>query len=394
VLHAEPSASVARKLNGGAGGRPALACARDLPLEVAVRSVLAYTPDELREEFTGAQIEPYRADQVAGWVYERGVREFARMTSLSRAHRARLAAGWTARALALGAVHRSLDGTRKLELRTHDGAQIEAVIIPQDGRQTVCVSSQIGCSLDCSFCATGRLGLRRNLRAEEIVDQVLLARDLLAPESAAPTHVVFMGMGEPLLNLGHVIRALRILTHPRALGLAPRRITVSTAGVVPRLAELAAELPVRLAVSLHATTDAVRDELVPLNRRFPIARLVEACRALPASRRDLVTLEYTLIREVNDSDADARRLARLANSLRAKINLIPLNEHPASPYVRPEDERVDRFAALLVAGGARVTVRRSRGDDVFAACGQLGRLTPPGRSSATSAPVLPITTAG
>jgi 23S rRNA (adenine2503-C2)-methyltransferase len=361
--------------------------------EVDVRSVLAHTPDALREAFAATQLEPYRADQVARWVYTRGVREFAQMTDLSRALRERLAGEWSARALRLGAVHRSGDATRKLELLTADGAQLEAVIIPQDGRQTVCVSSQIGCSLDCAFCATGRLGLGRNLRAEEIVDQVLVARELLADEGAAPTHVVFMGMGEPLLNLAQVIGALRVLTHPRALGLSARRITVSTAGVVTRLAELAQALPVRLAVSLHATTDAVRDELVPLNRRFPLARLLEACRALPASRRDLLTFEYTLIRDVNDSDADARRLAELARPLRAKVNVIPLNEHPGSPYARPDEARVDRFAALVARAGTTVTVRRSRGDDIFAACGQLGRLAPRTRSSATSEGVRPITTA-
>jgi 23S rRNA (adenine2503-C2)-methyltransferase len=185
-----------------------------------------------------------------------------------------------------------------------------------------------------------------------------------------------MGMGEPLLNLRAVSQAIRVLAHPRAFGISTRRITVSTAGVVPRLEELAAALPVRIAISLHATTDAVRDELVPLNRRFPIARLLEATARMPAARREAVTFEYALIEGRNDSDADAQRLARLLRGQNAKVNVIPLNEFPGSPYRRPDDARIDRFAALVSQQGVLATVRRPRGDDVYAACGQLGRLSP------------------
>ena len=231
-------------------------------------------------------------------------------------------------------------------LATGDGAKIEAVIIPEARRQTLCVSSQVGCSLDCVFCATGRLGLGRNLRADEIVDQALHAAELLAADGKALTHVVFMGMGEPLLNLKNVVQAIRVLTHPDAFALAPRRITVSTAGVAPKIAELGQAVPVRLAISLHAARDELRDVLVPLNRRFPIAELLAACAAFPTPRRERISFEYTLIDRVNDAPADAHALARLARGARAKVNLIPLNEHPGTSYRRPSEARMEAFLAI------------------------------------------------
>jgi 23S rRNA (adenine2503-C2)-methyltransferase len=282
-------------------------------------------------------------------------------------------------------VHHSTDGTCKLELRTEDGGGIETVLIPEGQRRTLCVSSQVGCSLDCTFCATARLGFGRNLDAAEIVDQVLHGAEQLAP-GERPTHVVFMGMGEPLLNLANVIQAIRILTHAEAGGLSPRRITVSTAGVVPRMAELGRATGVRLAVSLHATTDELRDRLVPLNRRFPLRALQEACASYPLARRDRISFEYALIRDVNDSPADAGRLAKLALPLPAKVNLIPLNEIPGSPWRRSGEARVESFTEWLAAAGVTATVRRSRGADIFAACGQLGALgpAPEGASSPAS----------
>jgi 23S rRNA (adenine2503-C2)-methyltransferase len=337
-----------------------------------VNALLALTPDELRARFVADGFPGFRASQVARWLYARRERDFARMTNLPAALRAELGAKWSARALERVAVHAAGDGTRKLVLATADGARIESVIIPEERRQTLCVSSQIGCSLDCSFCATGRMGLGRNLRAEEIVDQALHASELLDAEGKTLTHVVFMGMGEPLLNLKNVVQALRVLVHAEGFALSPRRITVSTAGVVPKLAELGEAVPVRLAVSLHATTDALRDELEPLNKRFPIARLLEAVAAFPVATRDRISFEYALLAGVNDSEADARRLARLARETRAKVNLIPMNEHPGSPYRRPDDAAIDAFAAELARGGVTATVRRSRGDDIYAACGQLG----------------------
>jgi len=339
-----------------------------------VRSLLAHTPDELRVAFAADGLPAFRASQVARWLFARRVRDPEAMSNLGRELRARLTAEWDTRALERLAVHVAADGTRKLVLGTRDGARIEAVLIPEGRRQTLCVSSQIGCSLDCSFCATGRMGLGRNLRAEEIVDQALHACEILDAAGQKLTHVVFMGMGEPLLNLANVVQAIRVLTHDEAFALSPKRITVSTAGVVPKLAELGKSVPVRLAVSLHATRDDLRDELVPLNRRFPLAKLLAACAVYPLPRRERLSFEYALLAGVNDSDADAHELARIALEARAKVNLIPMNEHPSSPYRRPSEARIDAFLAVLAEAGASATVRRSRGDDIFAACGQLGAL--------------------
>ena len=340
-----------------------------------MKALLAHTPDELRAEFASAGTPAFRAAQVAQWLYGRRVRDFAAMANLPAGLRSALGASWRPRSLALASAHRAADGTRKLVLATGDGAKIEAVIIPEARRQTLCVSSQVGCSLDCAFCATGRMGLGRNLRPDEIVDQALHAAELLAEEGRALTHVVFMGMGEPLLNLKNVVQAIRILTHPDAFGLAPRRITVSTAGVAPKIAELGAAVPVRLAISLHAARDELRDVLVPLNRRFPIDELLAACKAFPTPKRERISFEYTLIDHVNDAPADAHALARLARRARAKVNLIPLNEHPGTTYRRPSEARMEAFLAALAADGVTATLRRARGDDIFAACGQLGALS-------------------
>ena len=337
-----------------------------------MKPLLAHTPDELRAAFAAAGTPAFRAAQVAHWLYARRVRDVAAMANLPAALREQLAGEWSARSLQLDSVHAAADGTRKLVLATVDGARIEAVLIPEERRRTLCVSSQVGCSLDCSFCATGRLGLGRNLHAEEIVDQALHAAELLAEEGRALTHVVFMGMGEPLLNLKSVVQAIRVLTHPDAFGLAPRRITVSTAGVAPKIAELGRAVPVRLALSLHAARDELRDVLVPLNRRFPIAELLEACSTFPTPRRERLSFEYTLIDGVNDSPRDARALAELARKANAKVNLIPLNEHPGTAYRRPSEARIEAFMAALAEARATATLRRSRGDDIFAACGQLG----------------------
>ena len=337
-----------------------------------MNSLLAHTPAELRAAFAEAGTPGFRAAQVAQWVYGRRVRDFAAMGNLPAALRAELGKSWRTRALALESVHGAADGTRKLVLATADGARIEAVLIPEARRQTLCVSSQVGCSLDCAFCATGRMGLGRNLRADEIVDQALHAAELLDADGRALTHVVFMGMGEPLLNLKHVLQAIRVLTDPDAFGLAPRRITVSTAGVAPKIAELGEAVPVRLAISLHAARDELRDVLVPLNRRFPIAELLAACAKFPTPRRERLSFEYTLIAGVNDSASDAHALAALARKVHAKVNLIPLNEHPGTTYRRPSEARMDAFLGVLAAERVTATLRRSRGDDIYAACGQLG----------------------
>jgi 23S rRNA (adenine2503-C2)-methyltransferase len=338
-----------------------------------MKALLNHTPEELAGCLAAQGIERFRAGQVLHWILVRGVTDFLEMTNLSVRLRHTLAQEWRIHSLECVRTLEAQDGTRKLVLRTSDGARIESVLIPEGRRQTICVSSQVGCSLDCTFCATGRLGFGRNLEPSEIVDQILHARALLAAD-AELTNVVFMGMGEPLLNLKNVIAAIRILTDPSGLGMSPRRITVSTAGVASKMAELGAALPVRLAVSLHATTDDARDALVPLNKRFPIAALVDACARYPVARRDRISFEYALMRGVNDSLTDARRLAGLARAARAKVNLIPLNEHPGTPLKGPERQHVELFTETVAACGVTATVRRSRGSDIYAACGQLGTL--------------------
>ncbi len=328
-------------------------------------------PPGLRERLASGGVAPYRAEQILAWLYARGVEDPLAMTDLARDLRERLAGEWQTRALETETLRRSADGTRKAALRATDGAVLEAVLIPDDDRTTLCLSTQVGCPLACSFCATGAMGFSRNLTTAEIVDQVCRMREALDPGERI-TNVVFMGMGEPLLNLPALLRAIRILMHPRAFDFAGRRITVSTAGIVPQLRPLLEAVPVNLAVSLHATTDALRDQLVPLNRRFPLAVLLGALRSLEAiSPRRPVFFEYTLLGGVNDTPADAERLLVLLHGLPSKVNVIPVNPHPGSPYRTPDPETTDRFLGVLSRGGMTVTLRRSRGADIDAACGQL-----------------------
>ena len=339
-----------------------------------------YSIESLRERLPQLGIEPYRADQIAGWLYGKGVEDPDRMTDLSNHVRGLLRDEWETRALHTEKVARSEDGTVKAVLRAHDGELIESVLIPEPGRTTLCISTQVGCPLACSFCATGALGFRRNLSTAEIVDQVCRMREVL--ESGAEpttrhdgnpiTNIVFMGMGEPLLNLSSVLETIRLLVHPKAFGMAPRRVTVSTVRVVPRIEPLLRAAPVNLAVSLHATRDEVRDQLVPLNRRFPIRVLLDELRQLDCvTPRRPVFFEYTLIAGINDSLADARRLVELLEGIPSKLNLIPMNPHSDSPHGPPDDAAVDRFLREVAGRGLFVSLRRSRGPDIDAACGQL-----------------------
>jgi 23S rRNA (adenine2503-C2)-methyltransferase len=327
--------------------------------------------DRLRELLADEGHAPYRAEQIAGWLYQRGVDDLDSMTDLGAELRCELAAGWETRALEVAGVDRSRDGTTKAVLRTRDGAEIEAVLIPEEDRTTLCVSTQVGCAMACSFCATGALGFGRNLSAAEIIDQVCRMRDVAGPERRI-TNIVFMGMGEPLLNLPAVTTAVQLLVHPKAFAMAPRRITVSTVGLVPKIAELLAVAPLNLAVSLHATTDAVRDQLVPLNRRYPIAKLLDELRRIEfVNVRRPVFFEYTLIEGVNDAPEDAARLAPLLAGIPSKVNLIPMNPHPDSSLRPPSEAVIDRFLRVVAGSGLRVTLRRPRGEDIDAACGQL-----------------------
>jgi 23S rRNA (adenine2503-C2)-methyltransferase len=325
----------------------------------------------LRERFAAEGWPRYRADQWAAWVYARGATDYEAMSDWPASLRAELAERWPLPVLAVDAVQVSSDGTRKARLRTHDGHEIESVWIPEADRTTLCVSTQVGCPLACSFCATGAMGFRRNLTTAEIVDQVCRMKALASGEPPL-TNVVFMGMGEPLLNRPAVEEAVRLLIDQKAFGIAPRRVTVSTAGVVPQIEPLLAAVPVSLAVSLHSARDAVRDVLVPLNRRFDLDALMATLRRSERiTRRKPVFFEYTLIDGVNDSLDDAHALVARVRGLPCKVNLIPMNAHRDSPHGPPPEPVMERFMGVLARAGVTVTLRRNRGADIDAACGQL-----------------------
>ncbi len=313
---------------------------------------------------------PFRARQFMHGVYKRGARDFAGLTELGRGLRARLAETASLALPRVAEVRESSDGTRKLLLELADGEAVETVLIPDGERLTQCVSSQVGCAMGCAFCRTAGLGLRRNLSTAEIVGQVLLGQDL-AGASGRVTNVVFMGMGEPLANLDPVLRAFRILSSDHGLNITRRRLTISTCGLVPALEKLPPEVLPSLAISLNATSDAVRDRLMPVNRRYPIALLLETLGRLPLPPRARFTVEYVLIGGVNDSLDDARRLVRLLSQLRCKVNLIAYNPHPGSPFRAPDPEAVEAFQNHLLAKNFTAVLRRSRGQDIQAACGQL-----------------------
>ena len=322
--------------------------------------------------------KPFRARQVTRWVHRAGEADFDRMTDLARSLRERLAQQAEVRAPDVLADHVSADGTRKWLLDVGAGNAIETVFIPEPGRGTLCVSTQAGCTVDCLFCSTGRQGFARNLAPHEIVGQLWLAQRALrgdAPPAAAAraiTNVVFMGMGEPLLNYDATLAAARIMLDDDAYGLSRRRVTVSTSGVVPMMDRLRQDCPVALAVSLHAPNDRLRDELVPLNRKYPLADLMAACqRYLDAAPRDFITFEYVMLDGVNDTDAHARELLALVADVPCKFNLIPWNPFPGSALARSTAPRVQAFAQRLADAGIVTTVRRTRGDDIDAACGQL-----------------------
>lgn len=326
---------------------------------------------ELEAALEARGVEPYHARQLYRWIYKRGVTDIDRMTDLSRALRAAIKTDCTLSTPKIVADDRSVDGTRKFALELADSRRIEAVFIPDTPSMTFCISTQVGCAMACGFCLTGKMGLVRNLTAGEIAGQV---RVLAATTGMLdhPFNIVLMGMGEPLHNYDQTMKALRILHSEQGLAVSPRRVTLSTVGIVPGLKRLAREpLMPNLAISLHATTDEQRTALVPPNRRYPLADLLEACRRFPLKKRSHITFEYVLLNEVNDTPEDARRLARLLNGIQSKVNLLPLNSAPGIPYERPSDERVDRFAQILADRHITVSVRKSRGRDIRAACGQL-----------------------
>ncbi|MDD3760976.1 MAG: 23S rRNA (adenine(2503)-C(2))-methyltransferase RlmN [Acidithiobacillus sp.] len=321
----------------------------------------------------------FRASQVLQWLHARQVSDFAQMSNVSKALRARLEESCETRELEVLREQLAADGTRKWLLGLTDGNAIETVFIPEEERGTLCISSQVGCSLACSFCATGAQGLSRNLETHEIIAQIRVARRVLGLD--AISNVVFMGMGEPLLNLKQVLPAIRLLLDDYGYGLSSRRVTVSTAGVLPGLAQLGRESPVNLAISLHATRDDIRDELVPINRHYPLAELLLACRAYPLPPRRRITFEYVMLEGVNDQDQHARELVRLLAGIPALVNLIPFNPFPESRYRRSSPARIDAFREIILRAGLMTVTRKTRGDDIAAACGQLAGQVQQGRRS-------------
>jgi len=315
--------------------------------------------------------KPFHARQIFGWIYKRGVTDVTAMTDLSRDLRATLAREFVLTTPAVVARETSTDGTEKFLLRLSDGRQLESVFIPDTPSMTFCISTQVGCAMACAFCLTGKMGLARNLTAGEIAGQVRVLAGALGMRHAK-FNIVLMGMGEPLHNYDETMRALRILNDEHGLAISPRRVTLSTVGLLPALERLAREpIMPNLAISLHAPTDRLRGELVPLNRKYGVADIIDACKRFPLAKRSRITFEYVLLAGVNDSPDDARGLARLLSGVKSKVNLIPLNAAPGIPFDRPSDEVIDRFATILSDRGLMVSVRKSRGRDIRAACGQL-----------------------
>jgi len=313
----------------------------------------------------------FHGRQVFQWIHKRGVTDFTQMSDLARELRTQLAEHFDILTPQVIRKERSVDGTTKLLLRLSDGRQIESVFIPDTPSQTFCISTQVGCAMRCAFCLSGKMGIDRNLTAGEIAGQVrVLARELDMLDTRF--NIVLMGMGEPLHNYDATMSALRILADDHGLAVNPRRVTLSTVGVLPALEKLATE-PVmpNLAISLHSTTEDQRDMLVPINRKYGLRELLDACRRFPVKRRERITFEYVMLKDVNDSPEDARRLVRLLHGIRGKVNLLPLNEAAGIPFERPSDATVDRFARIVSEHGLTVSVRKSRGRDIRAACGQL-----------------------
>jgi 23S rRNA (adenine2503-C2)-methyltransferase len=348
---------------------------------------------ELEQSLADLGEPRFHGRQVFQWIHKRGVTDLALMSDLSRELRTKLAGHFDLRTPSVVRREQSADGTSKFLLRLEDGKHIETVCIPESfsgspdpseaDRITFCLSTQVGCAMRCAFCLTGKMGIDRNLTAGEIVGQVrVLVRELGLTEQRFT--IVLMGMGEPLHNYDNTMKALRILADEHGMAVSPRRVTLSTVGVLPALERLATE-PVmpNLAISLHSTTEAQRDLLVPINRKYGIEELLNTCRRFPLKRRERITFEYVMLKDVNDTPEDARRLVRLLNGIKGKVNLLPLNEAAGIPFERPSDATVNRFARILSERGVTVSVRKSRGRDIRAACGQLitesSRDTAPGR---------------
>ena len=362
----------------------------------ALQNLVGLSRDQLREALIGVgtpeKQAKMRVGQIWQWIYQRGVSDFSLMTNLAKEYRALLATHFTVARPEIVVRQVSNDGTRKYLLRIAGGHEVEAVYIPEEDRGTLCVSSQVGCTLTCTFCHTGTQKLVRNLTAAEIVGQILVARDDLGDwvkvgegmgeKPRLLSNIVLMGMGEPLYNFDNVRDAMKIAMDGEGISLSRRRITLSTSGVVPEIARAGTEIGCQLAISFHATDDEIRNRLVPINKRWNIATLLDALRAYPKlSNSERITFEYVMLKGVNDSDDDARRLIRLIDGIPAKINLIPFNEWPGAPYERSSNNRIRAFADIIYKAGYASPIRTPRGEDIMAACGQLKSETERGRKT-------------
>ncbi len=341
------------------------------------RNLIGLDRAELAGELESIGQPAFRARQLWHWIYFRGLTDFAAMTTLSKDFRAELARHYVIERPGVVVDRQSVDGTRKWLLRFADGQEAETVHIPEEDRGALCVSSQVGCTLTCRFCHTGTQRLVRNLSSAEILGQLMLARDKVGewpspPDGRLISNIVMMGMGEPLYNYDNVARALRIVMDGEGIAISKRRITLSTAGVVPMIRRAGEELGVNLAISLHATTDELRDRIVPINKKYPIAELMDACRTYPGlSNARRITFEYVMLKGVNDSPADARALIRLIEGIPAKVNLIPFNAWPGAPFECSTDKAIAAFSDIVFSAGYASPVRTPRGRDIMAACGQL-----------------------
>ena len=339
-------------------------------------NLLDFTSEKLKAFFLEQGEKPFRATQVIKWIHQHGVDNFDDMTNVSKSLRAELESIAEIKPLEIAIDNISEDGTRKWLLRLEDGNCIETVFIPEADRGTLCISSQVGCALDCTFCSTARQGFNRNLTVAEIIGQLWLARKLLQPDPSADrviSNVVMMGMGEPLLNFDNVVDAMQLMLDDNAYGLSKRRVTLSTSGVVPALDRLRDKVEVSLAISLHAPNDQLRNQLVPINRKYPIKQLIASCMKFMDGKaaREKITIEYVMLDGVNDTDKNAHELAKVLSDVPAKVNLIPFNPFPETRYKRSSNNRIHRFRDILVDAGLTVITRKTRGEDIDAACGQL-----------------------
>ena len=337
-----------------------------------------FTLSQLTDFVESVSLPKYRGKQIFAWLYRPHVADFSQMTDLTKDLRETLASQASFHWPDIADVERSKDGTVKFGFKLEDNTYIESVLIPEDDRNTLCVSSQVGCAMGCEFCLTGGMGFKRNLTPGEIVGQVIRVRDWLYDDDSEPAlnNLVFMGMGEPLANFDNLLVALEILTDQRGLNFSDRRITVSTCGLVPKIIELGQRTKANLAVSLHSVDDSVRSKLMPINNKYPVAELLEACRNFPMPKRKRIMFEYILIKDLNDSVTDAENLAEKLRDIPCKINLLPYNETEALSFQRPSGEKIELFQKTLWKAGYTVLVRSSRGADISAACGQLaGKMT-------------------